>query len=69
MRQKHEIRFSPNSSFESIRTLSQVYKFDISLIFNVAMVTKMAFKIGCKKEIDHFGANLRRLKALSHYDV
>ena len=41
--------------------MAQVYKSDISLTFTVAMITKMAAKIGWKKEIDHFGANLRRL--------
>ena len=41
--------------------MAQVYKPDISLTFTVAMVTKMAAKIGWKWEIDHFGANLRRL--------
>ena len=41
--------------------MSQVYKSDISLTFNIVMVIKMASKIGWKKEIDHFGANLRRL--------
>ena len=29
-----------------IRTMAQVYKSDISLTFTVAMVTKMAAKIG-----------------------
>ena len=41
--------------------MAQVYKSDIQLTFIVAMVTKMATKIGCKLEIDHFEANLRRL--------
>ena len=30
-------------------------------VFTVAMVTKMAAKIGCKWESDHFGANLIHL--------
>ena len=33
------------------------HKSDISLTFTVAMVTKMAAKVGLKWEIDHFGAN------------
>ena len=41
-----EIRFSPNSSYKFIRTMAQVYKSDNSLTFTVAMVTKMAAKIG-----------------------
>ena len=36
-----------------------MYKSRISLTFTVAMVTKLAAKIGWKQEIDHFGANLR----------
>ena len=47
MRQKNEIRFSPNSSYWFIRTMAQVYyKSDISLTFTLAMVTKMAAKTG-----------------------
>ena len=46
MRPKNEIRFSSNSSYKFIRTMAQVYKSDISLTFTVAMVTKMAAKIG-----------------------
>ena len=46
MRPKNEIRFSPNSSYRFIRTMTQVYKYDISLTFTVAMVTKMATKTG-----------------------
>ena len=38
-----------------------MYKSVISLTLTVAMVTKKAAKIGSKKEIDHLGANLRRL--------
>ena len=41
--------------------MTQVYKSDISLTFTIAVVTKMAAKIVWKKEIDHFGANLRGL--------
>ena len=41
--------------------MAQVYKSDISLTFTVAMITKMAAKIGWKQEIYHFGANFRRL--------
>ena len=41
--------------------MAQVYKSDISFTFTVAMVTKMAAKIGWKIGIDHFRANLRRL--------
>ena len=41
--------------------MAQVYKYDTSLTFTTAMVTKMAAKIGWNLEIDHFGANLRRL--------
>ena len=37
---KNEIRFSPNSSYKSIRTMAQVYKSYISLTLTVAMVTK-----------------------------
>ena len=40
MRPKNEIRFSPNSSYWFIRTMTKVYKSDISLTFTVAMVTK-----------------------------
>ena len=46
MRPKIEIPFSPNSSYWFIRTMTQVYKSDISLTFTVAMVTKMAAKTG-----------------------
>ena len=46
MRPKNEIHFSPNSSYKFIRTMTQVYKSDISLTFTIAMVTKMAAKIG-----------------------
>ena len=46
MRQKNEIRFSPNSSYWLTRTMTQVYKSDISLTFAVAMVTKIAAKTG-----------------------
>ena len=45
MRPKNELHLSPNSSYYFIRTMPQVYKSDISLNFNVAMVTKMAAKI------------------------
>ena len=45
MRPQNEIRFSPNSSYRFIRTMTQVYKSDISLTFTVAMV-KMAAKTG-----------------------
>ena len=48
MRPKSEIRFSPNSSHWFIRTMTQVYKSDISLTLTVAMVTKMAAKTGLK---------------------
>ena len=48
MRPKNEICFSPNSSYWFIRTITQVYKSDISLTFTVAMVTKMAAKTGLK---------------------
>ena len=46
MRPKNVIRFSPNSSYWFIRTMTQVYKSDISLTFTVAMVAKMAAKTG-----------------------
>ena len=46
MRPKTEIRFSLNSSYWFIRTMTQVYKSDISLTFTVAMVTEMAAKTG-----------------------
>ena len=46
MRLKNEILFSSNSSYWFIRTMTKVYKSDISLTFTVAMVTKMAVKIG-----------------------
>ena len=46
MRQKNEIHFSPNSSYWFIRTMTQVYKSDISKTFTVAMLTKMAAKTG-----------------------
>ena len=45
-RPKNEIRFSPNSSYRFMRTMTQVYKSDISLTFTVAMVIKMAAKTG-----------------------
>ena len=38
-----------------------MYKSGIILTLIVAMVKKLAAKIGGKWEIDHFGANLRRL--------
>ena len=41
---KNEIRFSPNSYYLFIRTMAQVS--DNRLTFTVAMVTKMAAKIG-----------------------
>ena len=37
MRPKNEICFSFNSSYSFIRTMTQVYKSDISLTFTVAM--------------------------------
>ena len=46
IRSKHEIRFSPNSSYLFIRTMAQVCKSDISLSFTFAIVTKMDTKIG-----------------------
>ena len=46
MRSKNEIRFSPNSFCWFIRTMTQVYKSDISLTFTVAMVKKLANKTG-----------------------
>ena len=46
MRPKNEIRFSLNSSYWFIRTMTKVYKSDISLTFTGAMVTKMAAKTG-----------------------
>ena len=46
MRPKIEILFSLNSSYWFIRTMTKVYKSDISLTFTVAMVTKMAAKTG-----------------------
>ena len=46
MRPKNEIRFSLNSSYWFIRTMTQVYKSDMSLTFTVAMGTKMAVKTG-----------------------
>ena len=46
MRPKNEIRFSPNSSYWFIRTMTQVYKTGISLTFTFAMVTKTAAKTG-----------------------
>ena len=46
MRPKKEIRFSLNSSYWFVRTMTQVYKSDISLTFTAAMVTKMAAKTG-----------------------
>ena len=46
MRPKNEFRFLPNSSYWFIRTMAQVFKSDISLTLTVAMVTKMAAKIG-----------------------
>ena len=39
----------------------QVYKYGINLTLTVAMVTNIHAKIGRKKKIDHFGADLRRL--------
>ena len=38
----------------------------VNLTFTVAMVTKMAAKIGYKQESDHFGANLRHVTEKSH---
>ena len=46
MRPKHEKCFSQISSYSFIRTIAQVYKSGIASIFTVAMVTKMATKIG-----------------------
>ena len=40
----------------------KVYKSGINLTFTVAMVAKMAAKIGWKKEIYHFRVNFRQLK-------
>ena len=36
-----------------------MYKSGIDSIFTIAMVTKMAAKIGWKQKSDHFGANFR----------
>ena len=41
-----KIAFTPNSSYWFIRTMTPVYKSDISLTFTVAMVTQMAAKTG-----------------------
>ena len=46
MRPKYENRFTPNSSYRFIRTMTRMYKSDISLTFTIAMVTKMAVKTG-----------------------
>ena len=46
MRQPIEIRFSPNSFYKFIRTMAQVYNYDISFTLTVAVVAKMATKIG-----------------------
>ena len=61
MRPKKENCFSPNSSYYFNRTMVQVYKYGINLTLTVAMVTNIHAKIGRKKKIDHFGADLRRL--------
>ena len=41
---QNEIFFPPNSSYQFIWTMAQVYNSDISLTFTVAMVTKMTAK-------------------------
>ena len=46
MRLKNENCFSPNSSYQFIRTMAQVYNSGIILTFTIAMITKMAAKIG-----------------------
>ena len=43
---KNEMRFSPNSSYQFVRTMTQVYKSNINLTFTVATVTKMAANLG-----------------------
>ena len=48
MRPKNENCFSQVSSYKFIRTIAQVLKSGLDSIFTVAMVTKMAAKIGCK---------------------
>ena len=46
MRPKNDNCFSPVASNKFIRTVAQVSKSGIDSIFTVAMVTKMAAKIG-----------------------
>ena len=58
---KNENCFSPNSSYKFITTMAKVYKSCISWNVTVAMVAKMASKIGSKLTIDRFAANLRSL--------
>ena len=56
---KTEKCFSPISFDRFIRRITEVKNFGIYLNFTVAMVTKMADKIGFKQRNCHFGPNLK----------
>ena len=57
-----ESNLSPISADWFIRRITKVLKSDIYLSFIVAIVTKMAAKIGLKWRVCHFGQNLRHLE-------
>ena len=59
---KTENCFSPLSFDWFIRRITEVLNFGIYLNSTVAMVTKMANKIGLKQRNCHFGPNLRLLE-------
>ena len=59
MEPKTESCFSPISFDWFIRRITKVLKFGFYLTFTVAMVTKMADKIGLNRKNCHFGPNFR----------
>ena len=61
---KLENCFSPISFDWFTRRITEVYNLAFFLNFTVAMVTKMADKIGLKQRNGHFGPNLRLLESV-----
>ena len=59
---KTENCFSPISLDWFIRRITEILNYSIYLNFTVAMVTKMANKIGLKQRNCHFEPNLRILE-------
>ena len=67
MKLKNKDSFSSVSSYKFIKTIAQMLKYGINLIFTVAMVTQMAAaKVGWKWKSDHSGANLKIWRRTLH---